>query len=183
MHGLPQLRFVDSRGKSHQTLEPPDSFHLIAADGWLGLGDHLAANEELDKITPELRSHPAVLSVRYEIYARAKKWEGAAEIASALVKLMPEQPSFWICWAYATRRKTEGGIHIAKQILLEAEPKFPAEYLIRYNLACYECQLGNLKKAMQWLELAIDLAGKKDIRTMALNDPDLEKLWVNISEI
>jgi hypothetical protein len=36
---------------------------------------------------------------------------------------------------------------------------------------------------MQWIELAIDMAGKKDIRMMALNDPDLEKLWVNISEV
>jgi predicted Zn-dependent protease len=164
-------------------LEPPDSFHLIAADGWLGLGDHLAANEELEKITPELRAHPAVLLVRYEIYAKAKKWEGAAEIASALVKLMPEQPSFWICWAYATRRKTGGGIPEAKRILLEAESKFPAEYLIRYNLACYECQSGNLKKAMRLIAKAIDMAGKKDIRLMALNDPDLESLWVEIGEI
>jgi len=31
--------------------------------------------------------------------------------------------------------------------------------------------------------VATSLAGKKDIRMMALNDPDLEPLWVNISEI
>jgi predicted Zn-dependent protease len=123
------------------------------------------------------------MAVRYEIYAKAKRWDGAAEIAGALVKLMPDQPSVWICWAYATRRKTGGGILEAKKILLEAEPKFPAEYLIRYNLACYECQLGNLKEAMLWLEKAIDMAGKKDIRTMALDDPGLEALWCDISEI
>ncbi len=28
-------------------LEPPDSFHLEAAMGWLELGNHLEANEEL----------------------------------------------------------------------------------------------------------------------------------------
>jgi hypothetical protein len=33
-----------------------------------------------------------------------------------------------------------------------------------------------LKEALQWLQLAIDLAGKKDIRLMALNNPDLEPL-------
>ncbi len=143
----------------------------------------MAADEELDKITPALRAHPLVLLVRYEIYAKAKKWEGAAEIAGTLVKLMPEQSSFWICSAYATRRKLGGGIPDAKKILLEAESKFPSEYLIRFNLACYECQSGNLKEAMQWLEQAIDLAGKKDIRMMALDDPDLEPLWCQISEI
>ena len=38
-----------------------------------------------------------------------------------------------------------------------------ANKLIRYNLACYCCRLGNLKEAMQWLEQAIDLAGKKKL--------------------
>jgi predicted Zn-dependent protease len=169
--------------KRIKPLEPPDTHHLSAAQGWLELGNHIDANNELDEITPELRAHPAVLSVRYDVYAQAKKWNEAAEIAGALVKLMPEQSFTWICWAYATRRKTDGGIPEAKKILLEAESKFPAEYLLRYNLACYECQSGNLKEAMMWLQKAIDMAGKNDIRKIALDDPDLEPLWVNISEI
>jgi hypothetical protein len=116
----------------------PDQRHLNAAEGWLGLGDHLAANEELENITPELRAHPAVLSVRYRVYAKGKNWDGAAEIAGTLVKLLPEQLAAWIGWAYSTRRKKGGEISEAKKILLEAAPQFPAEYLIRYNLACYE---------------------------------------------
>ena len=32
----------------------PDQRHLDAAEGWLGLGDHLAANEELEEISPQL---------------------------------------------------------------------------------------------------------------------------------
>ena len=66
-------------------LQPPDTFHLDAAIGWLGLGNHLEANEELEKITPGLRAYPDVLEVRIEIYARAKRWEGCVEIANALV--------------------------------------------------------------------------------------------------
>ena len=31
----------------------PDQQHLNAAEGWLGLGDHLSANEELEQITPK----------------------------------------------------------------------------------------------------------------------------------
>jgi hypothetical protein len=54
---------------------------------------------------------------------------------------------------------------------------------MRYKLACYSCQLGNLKAAMEWLEKAIDVAGKMDVRTMALEDLDLEPLWANIGEI
>jgi hypothetical protein len=31
-------------------LEPPDSTHLQAAQGWLDLGNHIEANEELEEI-------------------------------------------------------------------------------------------------------------------------------------
>lgn len=50
----------------------PDQRYLDAAQGWLGLGDFLAANEELDNITPELRAHPVALAVRYEVYKITK---------------------------------------------------------------------------------------------------------------
>ena len=164
-------------------LPHPDNLYLSAAEGWLELGNLLEAEVELEKIAPQLRGHPAVLSVNYDIHAVAGKWDAAAEIAGRLVKSMPDQPHVWICLAYATRRKAGGGIPDVKQILTEAEKKFPAEYLMRYNLACYECQLGNLKAAMKWLKKAIELAGEKDIRMMALDDPDLEPLRHEIAGI
>jgi hypothetical protein len=36
---------------------------------------------------------------------------------------------------------------------------------------------------MRWLERAIDTAGKLDIRAKALDEPDLEPLWLEIGEI
>ena len=164
-------------------LSHPNNLHLQAAQGWLGLGDVLAANEELDQIVPEFRAHPTVLWIRYQIYAQAKKWDLATEIAATLTEQLPNDPAFWISLAYSTRRKEGGSIQEAKAILIKAKTLFPICYLIAYNLACYECQLGNLKEAMEFLEAAIDLAGKKDIRTRALDDPDLEPLWPKISEI
>jgi hypothetical protein len=47
---------------------------LNAAEGWLGLGDHLAANEELEQISPELRGDPRVLDIRLQIYWKAENW-------------------------------------------------------------------------------------------------------------
>jgi predicted Zn-dependent protease len=160
-----------------------DQRHLAAAEGWLGLGNYLEANEELEQIAPELRAHPVVLVVRYEIYAASKKWGEASEIARALVDALPGRPEFWISLAYSTRRKPGGGIPQAKEVLTEARAKFPKEYLIAFNLACYECQLGDRKQAMILLEEAVDLAGNRDIRKMALDDTDLEPLWPNIAEI
>jgi hypothetical protein len=40
-----------------------------------------------------------------------------------------------------------------------------------------------LKAAMKWLKKAIELAGEKDIRMMALDDPDLEPLRREIAGI
>ena len=79
-----------------QPLPFEDQRYLEAAQGWFELGLHLEANEELENITPENRAHPAVLEVRWQIYATAKKWEGALDIASALAQLVPESTLGWI---------------------------------------------------------------------------------------
>lgn len=51
---------------------------------------------------------------------------------------------------------------------------------MRYNLACYECQLGRMEQAKLWLEKAFTLRDPKKIKLMALDDPDLEPLWKSI---
>ena len=157
-------------------LEPPDSIHLYAAEGWLGLGDHLAANEEIENISPLLRAHPAVLLIRYEVYAKAEKWNMAAEVAETLTKLLPDAAAVWICFAYSTRRKTGGGIPQAKEILLAAEPKFPRVYQFSFNLACYCSQLHQFEEAEKWLKKAIAI-DEKTVQKLAIDDPDLLPLW------
>jgi tetratricopeptide (TPR) repeat protein len=164
--------------KSLKPIPLPDQRHLDAAEGWLGLGDHLAANEELEQISASLRAHSVVLEVRYKIYAEAKKWDGAVEIAQTMAKLMPDNPwgPFYLAFSLHELKRTQEAYKTLKPVV----DKFPDHYLMRYNLACYSCQLGKLKEAMEWLEKAIDLAVKMDIRTMALDDPDLEPLWQKI---
>jgi len=158
-----------------------DQRHLDAAEGWLELGNWLEANEELEQITPAMRAHPLVLRVRYGVYAKAKKWEMAAEVARAISEMLPDNSWGWFHWAYSLHelKRTKE----AQSVLLPIAAKFPDEYMIQFNLACYACQLGELKEAMQRLEKAIELAGKEDIRLMALDDADLEPIWDQISEI
>ncbi|HZO84674.1 MAG TPA: hypothetical protein VFC26_05645, partial [Verrucomicrobiae bacterium] len=50
---------------------------------------------------------------------------------------------------------------------------------IPYNLACYACQLGRINDSRQWLKRALSVGGKK-IRSLALEDPDLQPLWDEI---
>ena len=164
-------------------LEPPDTHHLNAALGWLELGNHVEANAELENITPALRSHPAVLELRYQIYAKEKKWDACLDITTALMAANPERPDNWLNHAYALRRATGGGLVPAQEVLLKAWQKFPLNPIIPYNLACYASQLGKLKESWDWLEKAFDIGEPKVLKLMALDDPDLEPLWAEIGEI
>ena len=155
-------------------LEPPESFHLSAAVGWLELGNHLEANEELEKITPQLRVHPDVLTVSWQICAKGEQWASAFEIARTLVELVPDESFGWIHQAYALRRMPGGGINQAWDALLPAADKFPKEALIPYNLSCYASQMGKLDEAKQWLQRAIELGDPMQIKLMAPSDPGLQ---------
>ena len=164
-----------------EPIEPPASHYLLAAQGWTELGNYPEAEAELRQIPAALRAHPQVLTVRYEIYAKTARWELAAEVAGILVESFADQAGTWVSLAYATRRKPGGGIPQARDILTRALALFPTEAMIMYNLACYDCQLGDKHTALAWLQQACTHAGKKEIQRMALTDADLKALWPAIA--
>jgi hypothetical protein len=71
-------------------LVPPGSLHLQAAQGWCEIHASAEADAELDNITASLRVRAKVLEVRWQIYAKLEKWAGALDIASTIVKLLPD---------------------------------------------------------------------------------------------
>lgn len=162
------------------TIEPPDRHHLSAALGWLGLGNWHEAKVELQKISDENRRAPAVLLAEYEVYSSSKDWGHAADVAGVLVEVIPNSAGVWLSLAYAVRRKPGGNIEEARAILTKGEQLFPGESMIAYNLACYECQLGNMDMARDWLDKAMARGDAKQIRALALKDPDLEPIWAEL---
>jgi hypothetical protein len=157
-----------------------DTRSVQAAEGWLGLGDWKEAERELDAIAPEQRTHPDVLRVRWEICAKSKDWEMGAGVARTFTDFFPELPFGWIHLAYSLHelKLTQD----AWDTLLPVADKFPEEYVIRYNLACYACQMGRTKEAWHWLSKAMEVGGKKRVRAMALEDTDLKSLWKEIAQ-
>jgi predicted Zn-dependent protease len=166
-----------------QPLEPPDSHHLNAAIGWLGLGRADDARTELDSISAARQQHPAVLDVRWMICAREKRWSDAPEIAQAELAAAPGSCSGWLHQAYALRRVPGGGLRQAWEALLPAAEKFPKQPVVAYNLSCYACQMQQLDLARHWLLRAIKIGGKDAIRKMALADDDLKPLWEEIRKL
>jgi tetratricopeptide (TPR) repeat protein len=169
-----------SRAKvlSVQPLTPPDSHHLLAAQGWLELGSHSEANEELEQVSPSKRAHPNVLEIRWKVFSHFKKWDACFDIASALVKLSPERAESWIYRSsslHALKRTQE-----ALENLLPIAQRFPNNWTIPYNLACYSAQIGQFEEAKEWFKKAI-LIDEKAVQRSAIDDPDLNPLWDSMS--
>jgi tetratricopeptide (TPR) repeat protein len=98
-----------------------------------------------------------------------------------MVKLAPYLPAGWIQRSYALHKLKR--TQEASDELLPAVDLFPREWLIRYNLACYACRLGNENIALAHLWRAFELGDAKKVKLMALDDPDLEPFWAEIGEM
>ncbi len=164
-------------------LEPPDTHHLSAALGWLGLGNAKEAEKELERISPDFAMHPDVLEARWFLCAEGRRWQEGLEIARALLQSSPERPTAWLNQAYALRRVPDGGLRQAWDALLPAFDKFPKEPTVAFNLACYACQMNELDAARIWFKRAVKLAGKEQMKRMALADPDMKPLWDEIRQL
>lgn len=166
----------------HQ-LEPPDTHYLSAAIGWLELGNVAEAEADLNRISAGRQCHPDVLEVRWIILAQGKRWDAALEIARALLKFAPNRSSSWLHQAYSLRRASKDGLRLAWKALLTAYDKFPREPTIPYNLSCYACQMRQLDEARHWLDRALQVGNRDQIKQMALDDPDLQPLWEEIRKL
>jgi len=171
-----QTRNFDSLDLSNTRL-------LDAALGWLGLNCPADARAELDAISPEQQSHPAVLEARWLLCVREKTWRDALYVADCELAVAPEDSAGWLHRAYALRRVEGGGLTQAWDALLPAAEKFPSEPIILYNLSCYACQLNELEACRVWLQRALDAGGKEAIKKMALEDDDLKPLWAEIKNL
>ena len=136
-------------------VEPPYRQYWQAAAGYVELGMYADADSELDKIDPFCRAAPEILALRIEIYQGLEKWELMAELAKRLTEFQPDNPEWPVSLAYATRRANS--IEAAKEILLNAESRFPKEALIKYNLACYECVVGDIRSSKEYLKRAFEI--------------------------
>ncbi len=72
-----------------QKLEPPDSHHLDAAIGWLGLGCAVDSCSELEKVSAANQQHPDMLELRWTICAHEKRWDEALTVAELELTLAP----------------------------------------------------------------------------------------------
>jgi tetratricopeptide (TPR) repeat protein len=179
LNGSLRLTNLSGFGVLSAAVNPPDRHYLRAAHGYLELEMYSEAAAELDKIDPVCLILPEVLSVRLLVYAGLQNWGMMQSVAKRLSNCDPKNVQWAISLAYSTRRAES--IEKAKLVLLEARKLHPEEPMIAYNLACYECQLGNLAPAKDHLMCATKADAK--FSAMALDDLDLEPLWKEIGRL
>lgn len=153
-------------------IDPQFQRRLLAASGFAELSLFQEAVQELEELPETSRELPIVLAVWLEVYQRWQKWSEAECVATHLVEIEPEEPSWPIARAYAIRRSR--GLVLAHEVLLQAGQKFPNCGTIQFNLACYAAQLGQLDEARRRLSRAIEL--DEGFSKMAKDDPDLESI-------
>lgn len=146
--------------------------HLNRAKGYFQL-------EMFDDVEVELRAVEDILPWSKEkreiltfLYQERKEWELMQHQARSLRIEFIDEEDWWVSEAYATRRAK--GIIEARDILLEGLAIHQESSIIRYNLACYACQLGDLDETLDFLKEAVERDEK--YKLIALDDEDLEKV-------
>jgi predicted Zn-dependent protease len=143
---------------------------LIAAQGYCELGMYADALEELNELPQHIQGHPMVMEVRLIVLMQGRKWEEALKTGLKLTSAAPDKNIGYIHTAYCLHEL--GRTEEARELLLSGPKTLHKEPVFHYNLACYECVLGNLDLARVHLDRSVAL--DKKYREYAETDPDLE---------
>jgi tetratricopeptide (TPR) repeat protein len=150
---------------------------LEYATGFIELGLLNEASEELELIEGEDRLSGEVMTVRGNLYMAAKNWDLLIAVSRELARQCPKIDQGWIHYAYALREL--GRIAEAKAVLLQAEPLHAKCAALHYNMACYECLLGDIPEARRRLSVACKMGN--EWKKAALTDPDLKAMWDDVA--
>lgn len=145
---------------------------LLSAQGYCELGMAAEGLVELDALPSEWQQHPSVAEMRLIALMQAKRWKVALTAARELMRLSPEKNIGYIHAAFCLHEL--GQTEAARQALLAGPQTLHADPIYHYNLACYECRLGQLESARQRLEKTFMI--DKKFREFAKTDPDLAAL-------
>ena len=145
---------------------------LIAAQGYCELSMYGDALAEVESLPADALAHPTAVEMRLVILMQAKRWPEALAASLELCRLRPDATSGFIHAAFCLHE--QGRTAEAKEKLLAGPESLREEANFYYNLACYECILGNLEPARRHLKRSFELDEK--YADFAKTDPDLQAL-------
>jgi len=158
--------------------DPQNQMKIRAAQGYLEIGLLEDALRELESLPENEQMSNESLSVYVEIFRETGEWERMEKTAQLLCETDKQNVKSWLDCAFA--RYHLDSVEGARATLLAATERFPNEALVHFQLACCECQLGNIADAMKHLNQSKELCPL--CRVLALTDEgDLDLIWQNYS--
>jgi len=145
---------------------------ITAAQGYSELGMLQEAIEELNMLPLSELIRADVLEMRVLIFMKARCWKEALIESEKLCAIAPEVAIGFIHAAFYLHEL--GCTREARELLLEGPASLVKEATYHYNLACYECALGNLEIARAYLDTSFGMDLK--LKDHAKSDPDLKVL-------
>ena len=137
-------------------------------------------NDATFPATPGGAIHPNLLLVRWEMASRARNWPAALPVAKGLIGALPSEPIGWIYHGFAEQQM--GRLIEARQTLIVAARRFPSDWRIAYNLACYSADLGDIAGAQNWLDRAKEIGDRQTVESCAASEESLLRLQVHTPE-
>ena len=151
-----------------------DSLILEWARECLKAGRSLEAGMKMERISPELRKHPEVLKLRYEIYKTEKRWHAALDAAVDYSQVVPDDIAGWLGQAVCLHEMKLS--QQALNMLLKVVDRFSEHPMIPFYIALFTTELGRLEQARKWLFKALVIGDKPKLISLAMNEPDMEPL-------
>jgi tetratricopeptide (TPR) repeat protein len=151
---------------------------LLAVEGYIELEMYSEAAAELGQVDPAYLALEQTVVLQLCVYAGLHKWKQAHKLATALGRQDPNNPQ-WPIWAASATCRLQS-VEAAKGILLKALVTHPDNANIHYNLSCYETRLQHFRTAQRHLARAIQLDPR--FKLVAMDDADLEPLWMNVTK-
>ncbi len=145
---------------------------LLAAQGYTELGMFDDGLAELDTLPDKARRDPTAIELRLGILMQARRWKNALTVSRQLTRAVPDKNIGYIHTAFCLHEL--GKTTEARTVLLTGPATLHSEPTYHYNLACYECHLGNMELARVHLDRSFQL--DKKFRDFAKTDPDLQAL-------
>ncbi len=145
---------------------------ILAAQGYYELQMLEESLEQLDSLPFTAQLRYDVLEMRVLVLMKARRWREGLAASEKLCAISADAPIGFIHMAFCLHEL--GLTQQAKEALLDGPPALVNEATYHYNLACYECALGNIETARSYLAASVKM--DKNLRDYAKADPDLKVL-------
>lgn len=136
--------------------EHTSQWRLSYATGYLHLGMHSKARQELDALSADIQDEPEVMSLRGRILLAERKWQETIDFCQTSRQKHPTVADFFIQQALAYDKLDMPGK--ARSTWLSAPKEIRSTAFYHYNLARCEVKLGHFALARQHVKATVSLS-------------------------